>query len=452
MSANSQTSNLRLPPYSLEAEAAVLGVLLLDNSAWEKIGDLISASDFYQKNHSLIFAQILTIIDQSKPADVVTVYDALKFNGLDAECGGLEYLNSLAQSTPATANVKQYADIVRNRAILRNLLLVSEEISNLALMPGDKDTNLILDDAESRIFKISESRNRNLSGIHDFDNLLNKVMKGVDELFNNPNPSDVTGKPSGFLDLDQKTAGMHDGELIVIAGRPSMGKTSLAINIAEHVAIDCGLPVAVFSMEMGAEQLVLRMLCSQGRVDSQKVRTGKLSQDDWDKLMNSLARMKNIGMHIDESPGINPLELRSKARRLAKSTGGLGLIIVDYLQLMSASSGGENRTTEISEITRSLKSLAKELSCPVIALSQLNRTVEQRTDKRPVMSDLRESGSIEQDADVILFIYRDEVYKPETEDKGIAEIIISKQRNGPTGTIKLTFLGKYTRFENFSSV
>ena len=269
MSANSQTSNLRLPPYSLEAEAAVLGVLLLDNSAWEKIGDLISASDFYQKNHSLIFAQILTIIDQSKPADVVTVYDALKFNGLDAECGGLEYLNSLAQSTPATANVKQYADIVRNRAILRNLLLVSEEISNLALMPGDKDTNLILDDAESRIFKISESRNRNLTGIHDFDNLLNKVMKGVDELFNNPNPSDVTGKPSGFLDLDQKTAGMHDGELIVIAGRPSMGKTSLAINIAEHVAIDCGLPVAVFSMEMGAEQLVLRMLCSQGKVDSQ---------------------------------------------------------------------------------------------------------------------------------------------------------------------------------------
>ena len=289
------------------------------------------------------------------------------------------------------------------------------------------------------------------NGLLDFDRLLKNVIKNIDELYNNPNPSDVTGKPSGFIDLDQKTAGMHDGELTIIAGRPSMGKTSMALNIAEHVAVDCGLPVAIFSMEMSAEQLVLRMLCSQGKVDSQKVRTGKLSQDEWDRLMLCMNKLTNIGVHIDETPGLNPLELRSKARRLSKMTGGLALIVIDYIQLMSANAGGENRTTEISEITRSLKSLSKELRCPVLALSQLNRTVEQRTDKRPVMSDLRESGSIEQDADVILFIYRDEVYRPDSPDKGTAEIIISKQRNGPTGTVRLTFLGKYTKFENFAS-
>jgi len=449
----SNDTRLAVPPYSNEAEAAVLGVLLLDNSAWEKIGDILGPSDFYKNTHRLIFENILKLIDESKSADVVTVFESLKFNGLDTECGGLPYLNSLAGSTPATSNVEQYAAIVRDRSILRSLLAASQEITNMALKPGNRGTGYILDDAEGKIFRISEVRDRTRSGIIDFDNLLTRVMKGVDELYNNPNHSDVTGKPSGFIDLDQKTAGMHDGELIIIAGRPSMGKTSLAVNIAEHVAIDCGLPVAIFSMEMSAEQLVLRMLCSQGRVDSQRVRTGKLSQDDWDKLMSSLARMKNIGMHIDESAAINPLELRSKARRLSKLAGGLGLIIVDYIQLMNSSGSNENRSTEISEITRSLKSLAKELSCPIIALSQLNRTVEQRPDKRPVMSDLRESGSIEQDADVILFIYRDEVYKPDNiENKGIAEIIISKQRNGPTGTIKLTFLGKYTRFENYSSI
>tara|TARA_B100000575_G_C23112130_1_gene642530 strand:- start:530 stop:1885 length:1356 start_codon:yes stop_codon:yes gene_type:complete len=444
-------TSIKLPPNSSEAESAVVGVLLLDNSAWEKIGDVLSPADFYKSEHRIIFESIVRLIDDNKPADVVTVHQSLKSQGVDEQCGGLVYLNSLAQATPGVANAVQYARIVRDQSILRSLLTASEDIAQMALIPGGKTTGLILDDAEAKIFRISETRNRNAHGLLDFDRLLKNVIKNVDELYNNPNPSDVTGKPSGFIDLDQKTAGMHDGELTIIAGRPSMGKTSMALNIAEHVAVDCGLPVAIFSMEMSAEQLVLRMLCSQGKVDSQKVRTGKLSQDEWDRLMLCMNKLTNIGVHIDETPGLNPLELRSKARRLSKTTGGLALIVVDYIQLMSANIGGENRTTEISEITRSLKSLSKELRCPVVALSQLNRTVEQRTDKRPVMSDLRESGSIEQDADVILFIYRDEVYRPDSPDKGTAEIIISKQRNGPTGTVRLTFLGKYTKFENFAS-
>ena len=444
-------TSLKLPPNSSEAESAVVGALLLDNSAWEKIGDVLSSSDFYQSEHRIIFESIVRLIDENKPADVVTVYQSLKSQGVDEQCGGIAYLNRLAQATPGVAHAVQYARIVRDQSILRSLLTASEDIAQMALVPGAKTTGLILDDAEAKIFRISENRNRTANGLLDFDRLLKNVIKNIDELYNNPNPSDVTGKPSGFIDLDQKTAGMHDGELTIIAGRPSMGKTSMALNIAEHVAVDCGLPVAIFSMEMSAEQLVLRMLCSQGKVDSQKVRTGKLSQDEWDRLMLCMNKLTNIGVHIDETPGLNPLELRSKARRLSKMTGGLALIVIDYIQLMSANAGGENRTTEISEITRSLKSLSKELRCPVLALSQLNRTVEQRTDKRPVMSDLRESGSIEQDADVILFIYRDEVYRPDSPDKGTAEIIISKQRNGPTGTVRLTFLGKYTKFENFAN-
>ena len=450
MSEETTSIALKLPPNSSEAESAVIGVLLLDNSAWERVGDMLVSTDFYKPENKKIFESIIHLIDENKPADVVTVHQLLRSQGLDEDCGGLEYLNGLAQSTPTIANASQYARIVRDQSVLRNLLYASEQIAEMALTPGSRNTGLILDDAEAKIFRISENRERSTAGLVNFDTLLTTVIKNVDELYNNPNPSDVTGKPSGFVDLDQKTAGMHDGELTVIAGRPSMGKTSMALNVAEHVAIDCALPVAIFSMEMSAEQLVLRMLCSQAKVDSQKVRTGKLNQEEWDKLMNSLGRLKDIELHIDETPGLNPLELRTKARRLSRATGGLALIVVDYLQLMSANSGGENRTTEISEITRSLKGLAKELSCPVVALSQLNRTVEQRTDKRPVMSDLRESGSIEQDADVILFIYRDEVYRPDSPDKGTAEIIISKQRNGPTGTVRLTFLGKYTRFENFA--
>ena len=326
---------------------------------------------------------------------------------------------------------------------------MSDGIATSALNPGGKETRQILDEAETQIFRIGEEGARGQHDTQRFDELLKTVVKRIDELASHPNPSDVTGVPSGFVDLDQKTAGMHGGDLIIVAGRPSMGKTSFALNLAEHVAIDQGLPIAIFSMEMGAEQLVLRMLCSVGRIDSQRLRTGRLLEDDWDRLTHAVKRLQGVQAYIDETPALNPLELRARARRMARMAGGLKLIVVDYIQLMSgASLASENRTTEISEITRSLKSLAKELNCPVIALSQLNRTVEQRTDKRPVMSDLRESGAIEQDADVILFIYRDEVYRPDTPDKGVADIIICKQRHGPIGVVRLTFLGQFTKFDN----
>lgn len=426
----------------------MLGGLLIDNTAWDRIGDLVRPEDFYRADHRQIFGAISRLIDQSKPADVVTVFELLQQLGQSEEVGGLPYLNSLAQETPSAANIRRYAEIVRDRAILRQLVGVSDEIATSALNPEGRETRQILDEAETKIFRIGEEGSRGRQGIVSFDQIIKSVARRIDELANNPNPSDVTGVPTGFLDLDQKTAGMHGGDLIIVAGRPSMGKTSFALNIGEHVAIDQGLPIIVFSMEMGAEQLALRMICSVGRIDAQRLRTGRLGDEDWDRLTHALERMKGVPVFIDETPALNPLELRSRSRRLARQAGGLGLIVVDYIQLMSGTSTGENRVSEISEITRSLKSLAKELNCPVIALSQLNRTVEQRTDKRPVMSDLRESGSIEQDADVILFIYRDEVYRPDSPDKGVAEIIISKQRNGPIGTVRLTFLGQYTKFEN----
>lgn len=446
------TLALRVPPHSTEAEAAILGGLLLDNSAWDKIGDLVRVADFYRADHRLIFESISRLVDAGRPADVVTVFEALQGIGRADDAGGLAYLNTLAQETPSAANIRRYAEIVRDRSILRQLVSVSDDIATTALNPSGRETRQILDEAESRIFQIGEQGSRASVGFQDFQHVLARVVERVDDLYRNPNPSDVTGVPSGFIDLDQKTAGMHAGDLLIVAGRPSMGKTSLALNVAEHVAIHEGLPVAVFSMEMGAEQLAMRILCSVGRLDAQRIRTGKLSEDDWSRLTLAMNRMKEAQIHIDETPGLNPLELRSRARRLSRHYSKLGLIVVDYLQLMSASSSGENRTTEISEITRSLKGLAKELGCPVLALSQLNRTVEQRTDKRPVMSDLRESGAIEQDADVILFIYRDEVYRPDTPDKGIAEIIIAKQRNGPIGTVRLTFLGQHTKFENFAGI
>jgi replicative DNA helicase len=426
----------------------VLGGLLIDNTAWDRVGDILRPTDFYRAEHRLIFESITRLIDQARPADVVTVFEALQSLGQSEQAGGLPYLNALATETPSAANIRRYGEIVRDRAVLRQLISVSDDIATTALNPEGRETRQILDEAESKIFHIGEEGSRGSNSIIPFDQIIKKVVKQVDELARNPNPSDVTGVPSGFIDLDQKTAGMHAGDLIIVAGRPSMGKTSFALNIGEHVAVDQGLPIAVFSMEMGAEQLALRMLCSVGRIDAQRIRTGRLHEEDWDRMTHAVQRMTGVQVHIDETPGLNPLELRSRARRLHRQSGGLGLIIVDYIQLMSGTSSNENRTTEISEITRSLKGLAKELGCPVIALSQLNRTVEQRTDKRPVMSDLRESGAIEQDADVILFIYRDEVYRPDSPDKGVAEIIIGKQRNGPIGTVRLTFLGQFTKFDN----
>jgi replicative DNA helicase len=449
--AENQALALRVPPHSVEAEASILGGLLLDNAAWERIADVVRAEDFYRADHRIVFEVIARLIDAGKPADVVTVFEALEGLGRANEVGGIAYLNTLAQETPSAANIMRYAEIVRDRAILRFLVSVSDQIATQALNPAGKETRQILDEAESQIFQIGEQGARRSAGFQNFHDVLARVVERVDDLYQNPNPSDVTGVPSGFFDLDQKTAGMHAGDLLIIAGRPSMGKTSLALNIAEYVAITEKLPVAIFSMEMGAEQLAMRVLCSVGRLDAQRVRTGRLNEDDWGRLTQAMGLTKEAQIHIDETPALNPLELRSRARRLSRQYGKLGLIVVDYLQLMSASSTGENRTTEISEITRSLKGLAKELGCPVLALSQLNRTVEQRTDKRPVMSDLRESGAIEQDADLILFIYRDEVYRPDTPDKGVAEIIIAKQRNGPSGTVRLTFLGQFTKFENFAA-
>jgi replicative DNA helicase len=449
--ADPQLAALHTPPHSIEAEQSVLGGLLLDNSAWDRIADRIGAEDFYRHDHRLIFQQIARLIDQSKPADTVTVFEALQGAGQAGDCGGLPYLNALAQNTPSAANIRRYAEIVRERAVLRNLASVGEEIAISAREPQGRDAKQILDEAEGKVFRIAEQGARDRAGFVRLERLLTRVVERIQELFERSGANDVTGVPTGFADLDSKTCGLQPGDLIIIAGRPSMGKTALALNIGEHVAIDLGMPVALFSMEMGAAQIALRMLGSVGRIDQQRLRTGRLNDEDWPRLSEAIERMHAAPLYIDETAALNALELRARARRLAREYKQLGLIVVDYLQLMSASAAGENRATEISEISRSLKALAKELKVPVVALSQLNRTVETRTDKRPVMSDLRESGAIEQDADVILFIYRDEVYNPDSSDKGIAEIIIGKQRNGPIGRVNLRFGGEFTRFDNLAS-
>jgi replicative DNA helicase len=451
MSLDPEIEALRVPPQSIEAEQAVLGGLLLDNTAFDRVADLLREDDFYRHDHKLIWRQIARMIERTQPADVVTVLEALQSSGTADEAGGLPYLSSLATETPSAANIRRYAEIVRDRAILRRLVSTSDEIAGAALNPQGRDTKELLDEAESKIFRIAEEGARGQAGFQPLQDLLGKVVERIDELYNQDNPNDVTGVPTGYVDLDRMTSGMQPGDLIIVAGRPSMGKTSFALNIGEHVAIEQQLPVAVFSMEMGATQLAMRMLCSAGRLDQQRVRTGRLVDDDWPRLTSAISKMQDAPLHIDESPALNSLDLRARARRLSRQCGKLGLIIIDYLQLMSSTSSGENRATEISEISRSLKALAKELDCPVIALSQLNRSLEQRPNKRPVMSDLRESGAIEQDADVIVFIYRDEVYNPDSPDKGTAEIIIGKQRNGPIGTVRLTFIGAYTKFESYAS-
>ena len=443
---------LKLPPHSVEAEQSVLGGLLLENHAWERVADLINEQDFYRADHRHIWKQIVRLVDENKPADVVTVAEALEsLNRLD-DVGGLAYLAALAQNTPSAANIRRYAEIVRERSVLRRLVEVGGEISTAAFNPNGRSAIEILDEAEKKVFDIKEAGAKATQGFLPLQPLLKEVVTRIDELYNRDNPSEVTGVPTGYGDLDTKTSGLQPGDLIIVAGRPSMGKTAFSLNIAENVALDSNLPVAVFSMEMGASQLVMRMLGSVGRLDQHKLRTGRITDDDWPRLTHALGSLNEAKMFIDETPGLTAMEVRARARRLARQCEGgqLGLIVLDYLQLMSGNGQGENRATEISEISRSLKSLAKELHVPVIALSQLNRSLEQRPNKRPVMSDLRESGAIEQDADVILFIYRDEVYNPDTPDKGTAEIIIGKQRNGPIGTVRLTFLGEYTRFESFA--
>jgi replicative DNA helicase len=448
--ADTQVELIKLPPHSVEAEQSVLGGLLLDNTAWDKVADLIAESDFYRGDHRLIYRHISKLIGNSRPADVITVAEGLESTKELEGIGGLAYLGALAQNTPTAANVRRYAEIVRERAVMRKLAEVGTEIADTAYNPMGKEAGQLLDEAESKVFAISEEGARGKQGFLDMQPLLTQVVERIDMLYNRDNPSDVTGVPTGFTDLDRMTSGLQPGDLVIVAGRPSMGKTSLALNMAEHVALESGLPVGVFSMEMGASQLVMRMLGSVGRLDQHKVRTGRLADEDWRKLTDAVGRLNDAPIHIDETAALNSLELRARARRLHRQYGKLGLIVVDYLQLMSASSHGENRATEISEISRGLKALAKELGVPVVALSQLNRSLEQRPNKRPVMSDLRESGAIEQDADLILFIYRDEVYNPDSPDKGKAEVIIGKQRNGPIGTVTLVFQGEYTRFANFA--
>jgi len=445
-----QLDSLKVPPHSIEAEQSVLGGLLLDNAAWDRIADFINEHDFYRYDHRLIFHNIGKLISQAKPADVITVFEQLQAAGKAEEVGGLAYLNALAQNTPSAANIRRYAEIVRDRGVLRQLVTIADEISAGAFNPQGRDVRQLLDEAESKVFAIAEEGSRGQKGFLEIQPLLTQVVERIDELYHRDNQSDITGVPTGFVDLDRMTSGMQGGDLIIVAGRPSMGKTAFSLNIGEHVAVEQGLPVAVFSMEMAGVQLAMRMLGSVGRLDQHRLRTGRLLDEDWPRLTHSIQRMNDAQLFIDETPALNPMELRARSRRLARQCGQLGLIIIDYLQLMSGSGSGENRATEISEISRSLKGLAKELNCPVIALSQLNRSLEQRPNKRPVMSDLRESGAIEQDADVILFIYRDEVYNPDSQDKGTAEIIIGKQRNGPIGTVRLTFLGQFTKFDNFS--
>lgn len=449
-SLDSQVAQLRIPPHSLEAESSVIGGLLLDNSAWDKIGDVLIDADFYRYEHRLVFSSVSTLINANRAADVITVFEHLQNQGKADEIGGLAYLNSLAQYVPSSANIRRYAEIVRERSILRKLISVSDEIATSAMSTKGKPVPLILDEAEQKIFNIGEEGARMRQGFQSMGNLVVQLLDRVEEMSQNPN--DITGVPTGFFDLDRMTSGMQAGDLIVLAARPSMGKTALAINIAENVALKEGLPVAVFSMEMGASQLAIRIVGSIGRIDQTRLRTGKLLDEEWPRLTEAVERLRNVSLSIDETPGLTPSELRANARRLARSCGKLGLVVVDYLQLMTGSSGsdGDNRATELGEISRGLKMLAKELQCPVIALSQLNRGVEQRTDKRPMMSDLRESGAIEQDADVIMFIYRDDYYNKDSKEPGVAEIIIGKQRNGPTGTVKLTFLKPITKFESYA--
>ena len=437
--------SLRLPPHSVEAEQSILGGLMLDNSGWDRIADLLHSGDFYRRDHQLIFEAIGTLSEKSVPSDAVTVSEHLEKRSQLDDAGGLAYIASLARDTPSAANIKAYAEIVRERSMLRELIRVGGEIAGSAHANDGRGAVDLVDEAERMVFEIAERGQRAGSGFIGLRKILPGVIDRLDELSHSD--GDITGVATGFQKFDALTAGLHGGELIIIAGRPSMGKTTLAMNIAENAAIAGKVPTAIFSMEMSAEQLAFRMIGSIGRVNQSNLRTGRFSDEDWTRINSAVALMSQAPIFIDDTPALSPTEIRARSRRL-KREHGLGLIVVDYLQLMGIFGTRENRATEISEISRALKALAKELNVPIVALSQLNRGVEQRTDKRPVMSDLRESGAIEQDADLIAFIYREEVYDPETPRKGVADIIIAKQRNGPIGDFHLTFLGEYTRFEN----
>ncbi len=443
-----ETAALKVPPHSIEAEQAVLGGIMLDNNTWERVDYVVSVNDFYRHDHRLIFRAINKLSERNQPFDVVTLSEQLDKEGVLEQVGGLTYLAELARNIPSVANIRAYAQIIRERATLRQLISASNDIADSAYMPKGRTGDEILDEAERMIFQIAEGRPKT-GGPEGINNILAKTIDRIDELFNSNNA--LTGVTTGFTDLDKKTNGLQPSDLIIIAGRPSMGKTSFAMNLVENAALRTDKAVLVYSLEMPAESLAMRMLSSLGHIEQGKIRTGRLDEDDWPRLTSAINLLNERKLFIDDTAGITPTEMRSRTRRLAREHGEIGLIMVDYLQLMQLGGGADNRTNEISEISRSLKALAKEFNCPVIALSQLNRSLESRPNKRPVNADLRESGAIEQDADVIMFIYRDEVYHPETEYKGVAEIIIGKQRNGPIGTVRLAFLGKYTRFENLAA-
>lgn len=439
---------LKVPPNSIQAEQSVLGGLMLDNQTWDTVADKIAETDFYRKDHRLIFKAIAQLADKQEPFDVITLSETLAATGDLQDVGGLSYLGMLAKDTPSAANIVSYANIVRDRSVLRQLIHVGTDISDSAFNPDGRDTAELLESAERQVFQIAEQRQRGQGGFMPIKSLLAQAVNKIETLFEQE--GSITGASTGFTDLDEMTSGLQPSDLVIVAGRPSMGKTTIAMNMAENVAIKGDKPVAVFSMEMPGDSLAMRMMSSLGRIDQHKIRTGKLDDDEWPRLTSAINLLAETKLFIDDTPALTPTEVRSRARRLVREHGPLGLVVVDYLQLMQSPGSGENRTQQISDISRGLKSLAKELSVPVIALSQLNRNLEQRPNKRPMMSDLRESGGIEQDADLIIFVYRDEVYNEDSPDKGIAEIIIGKQRNGPIGTVRLTFLGQYTRFENFA--
>jgi replicative DNA helicase len=440
--------SLKVPPNSIQAEQSVLGGLMLDNQTWDSVADKVTSDDFYRKDHRLIFRTIEDLAEKQIPFDVVTISEALDTIGELENAGGLAYLGMLAKDTPSAANIVSYANIVRDRSILRQLIHVGTDISDSCFNTEGRDTSELLENAEREVFKIAENRQKGQSGFQPIKSLLAKAVDRIEVMF--AQEGSITGASTGFTELDRLTSGLQPADLIIVAGRPSMGKTTIAMNMAENVAIKSRQPVAVFSMEMPGDALAMRMMSSLGRIDQHKVRTGKLEDDDWPRLTSAMSLLAETKMFIDDTPALTPTEVRSRARRLMREHGQIGLIVIDYLQLMQSPSSGDNRVQQISDISRGLKALAKELNVPVIALSQLNRNLEQRPNKRPVMSDLRESGAIEQDADLIMFVYRDEVYHEDSPDKGIAELIIGKQRNGPLGTVRLTFLGQFTRFENYA--
>ena len=439
------SGGLRVPPHSNEAERSLLGGLMLDRRAWDQVADVVSDGDFYRHDHRLIFSAIGKLAEQDRPADAVTVSEQLDRDGELESAGGLDYLAQIVQDTPSAANIRAYGEIVRQRAMLRELIEIGGDIAASAHDNDGRSVDELVDQAEQRVFDIADRGQRRGQGFRALREVVSESVDRLDKL--SRTEGDITGIATGYTEMDGMTAGLQRGDLIVIAGRPSMGKTSLAINIAENAAIGNRIPTAIFSMEMSAEQLSFRMIGSIGRVNQSRLRTGNLSEDDWPRINSAVSMMSSAPIFIDDTPALSPTELRARARRL-KRRHDLGLVVVDYLQLMQVTGTNENRATEISEISRSLKALAKEIDVPVIALSQLNRSVEQRQDKRPVMSDLRESGAIEQDADVIVFIYREEIYDKETPRKGVADIIIGKQRNGPVGEFRLTFMGEFTKFEN----